>query len=53
MKILFNGKIYETKINKYGHVVSSCGRYLFAMGEGEPLLFGEEVLDEVIHEDPV
>ncbi len=39
MKVEYKGKVYETKLNKYGHTVSIDDRMLFARKDG--VLFPE------------
>ena len=45
MKILFNGKVYETEINEKGHVISKDGNKFFGKSE-KAIVLGEIVTDE-------
>ncbi len=45
MKILYKNKIYVTKVNKLGHVVSEDGKIIFALTKESPLLIGVVEVD--------
>ena len=52
IKIKHEGKVYETKLNQYGHVTSLDGKIFFGTSEGN-ILEGEIVRGEIYVEPEV